>query len=239
MTPPTLFAHPLSLFSRKAQLVLLFQGIEHDYRMTAPHADDPEFAAASPLGKIPAFKDEHAALADSSVITHYLNKFYGGNKLIPESRAAYARALWFEEYADTVMAPIIGFHLYAEMVLAERVFKRPANPGDIDKAINQELPGVYKFLDGELRGRQWLAGDELTIADIAVGGLLLTLYHCRQTVPDSAEQLRSFAERFFELAPVQQVLAQEVRTLQAIQYDTPLAQCGADGVPLVLRRPGL
>ncbi len=231
MTRPVLYAHPLSMFSRKAQLVLLFQGIEHDYKMTAPRADDPDFLAASPLGKIPAFKDAQAAFADSSVIAHYVNKFYDGRKLMPESRAGYARALWFEEYADTVMTPIIGFHLFAERVLAQRVFNRPANQADIDKAVNRELPPVYQFLDFELRGRQWLAGDEITIADIAVGGLLLSLYHCRQAVPDAATHLRSFTGRFFSLSPVRQVVAQEVRALQAIQYDTPLARCGADGMP--------
>ncbi len=236
VTRPTLFANPLSLFSRKAQLVLLFQGIDYDYKTTAPHADDPDFVAASPLGKIPAFRDAHVAMADSTAVAHYVNKFYGGRKLMPESRAAYARALWFEEYADTVMAPAIGFHLFAEVVLAQPIFKRPANQGDIDKAISKELPGICKFLDRELRGRQWLAGDDLSIADIAVGGLLLSLYHCRQAVPDSAAQLRGFAERFFAQPPVRQVLAQEVQALQAIQYDTPLAQCDASGMPLIVKR---
>ncbi len=224
MSKPTLFAHPLSPYSRKAALVLLFQGIDHHYEMTAPHADNPAFKRASPLGKIPAFQDEHASFADSTVITHYLTKFYAGNRVLPDDPAAYVEALWFEEYADTVMTPVIGGHLFAEMVLAERLFNRAIIQSDIDKAINEELPVIYAFLDSRLKGREWLAGDRLSIADIAVGGLMLSLYHCAQTIPDSAPDLQAYVERFFALPQVQQAMAQEVQVLTAVKYDTPLAQ---------------
>jgi glutathione S-transferase len=224
---PILFAHPLSPFSRKARLVLLFQGIDHEYRMTAPHTDDAEFKAASPLGKIPAFKDDKVCVSDSSVIAHYLNRFHPGRKLIPETPAEFVQTLWYEEYADTVLMPVIGGHLFAEVVLAERLFKRKPIQSDIDKAINQELPAIYAFLDGRLAGRQWLVGNEPNLADIAVGGMLVTLYHCGQSVPDSAPNLQTFVKRFFALEPVKQVLAQEMQVMQAIKYDSPLARRAA------------
>jgi glutathione S-transferase len=223
MNKPTLFAHPLSPPSRKARLFLLFKGIDHEYRMTAPHAEDPDFKAASPLGKIPAFSDDKTSFADSSVIAHYLHRYYPGKRLIPEMPAEYAQTLWYDEYADTVMTPVIGGHLFAEVVLAERLFKRKPIQDDIDKALNKELPVIYQFLDQKLAGREWLVSKELTLADIAVGGLLLTLYHSGQTIPDSAPNLKAFVERFFALEPVRQVLAQELQILQAIKYDSPLA----------------
>lgn len=224
MAKPTLFAHPLSPYSRKAALVLLFQGVEHDYEMTAPHTDNPDFKAASPLGKIPAFKDENTSFADSTVITHYLAKFYEGNSLLPDSPADFVKSLWFEEYADTIMTPVIGGHLFAEMVLAERLFNRAIIQEDIDKAVNEELPVIYAFLNEKLNGNQWLAGNEISIGDIAVGGLMLSLYHCRQTIPGSAPELQAYVERFFALEPVSKVMAQEVQVLKAVKYDTPLAE---------------
>ena len=57
MNTPILFGNPVSVFVRKARLVLLQMGIDHELRMLAPHSDDAEFRAASPLGKIPALKD--------------------------------------------------------------------------------------------------------------------------------------------------------------------------------------
>jgi glutathione S-transferase len=223
MSKPILFAHPLSPFSRKARLVLLFQGVDHEYRMMAPHTDDAEFKAASPLGKIPALKDDKTCFSDSSVIAHYADRYYPGRKLIPETPAEFAQALWYEEYADTVMTPVIGGHLFAEVVLAERLFKRKPIQADIDKAINQELPAIYAFLDKRLAGRQWLVGTQPSLADIAVGGMLVTLYHCGQTVPASAPNLKAFVERFLALEPVKQVLAQELQVMQAIRYDSPLS----------------
>jgi hypothetical protein len=42
MNKHILFAHPLSPYSRKVVL-------EHAYHVSAPHADDPDIKAASPL----------------------------------------------------------------------------------------------------------------------------------------------------------------------------------------------
>ena len=227
MDKPILFAHPFSPYSRKARLVMLFQGVDHEYRMTSPRTDDPEFKAASPLGKIPAFKDDKASFSDSSVITHYLQRFYPGEKLIPETPADFTQTLWYEEYADTVMTPVIGGHLFAEVILAERLFKRKPIQGDIDKAVNVELPVIYKFLNDRLGSNDWLVGNSPTLADIAVGGLMIALYHCKQSVPDSAPKLKAYVERFFGLAPVKQVMEQELQVMKAVNYDSPLAEKSA------------
>ena len=224
MSQPILFAHPLSPFSRKVRLALLMQGIDHEYRMTVPRTDDPDFQAASPLGKVPAFKDGKVNIADSTVILHYLHRFYPGKKLIPDTPAEFTQTLWFEEYADTVMMTAIGGHLFAEVVLAERLFKRKPIQSDIDKALNEELPKIYQFLEGKLDSRKWLVGDELNLADIAVGGMLVSLYHCKQTAPDSAPKLKAYVDRFLALEPVRQVLQQEAQVMQAMQYDSPLSK---------------
>ncbi len=223
MSKPVLFGHPLSPYTRKVRLVLLSLGIEHDFRVVMPRADDAEFRAASPLGKIPAFRDEHTTVADSSVIIHYLSRFYDGG-LVPESRAGFARALWFEEYTDTVLVPVIGGHLFAEVVLAERLFQRKPIQSDIDKALNQELPAIYAFLEEQLGAGKWLVGDGLTVADLAVGGTMLSLYHCGQVVPASTPRLQAFVERIFKLDAVRTVLAEELEVMQGMQYATPLAE---------------
>lgn len=224
MAKPILFAHPLSPYSRKAALVLNFMGLDYQYEMTAPHGDNPDFKAASPLGKIPAFKDDKVAFADSSVITHYVSKFYDGQSVLPDSPEEFAQSLWYEEYADTVMTPVFGGHLFAEVVLAERLFNRAPIQADIDKAVNEELPVIYKFLNARLEGREWLASAKPSIGDIGVGGLMLTLYHCSQTVPDSAPNLQAYVERFFALPEVKAVMAQEVQVMKAVKYESPLAQ---------------
>ncbi len=223
MSKPTLYGHPISPYVRKARLVLLFHDIDFEHEMVTPHADHPGFRKASPLGRIPAFRDEAVAFADSSVIAHYICKFHGDNAMLPQDAAGFTRTLWFEEYADSVMTPAIAAHLFAEVVLAGRLFPREPIQADIDKALNQELPKIYAFLDAELQGREWLVTDAPTIADLAVGGLLIALYHCGQEIPESAPALGAYAERFFDLPLIQQVIAQEVEVLRGIGYDSPLA----------------
>jgi glutathione S-transferase len=223
MSTPILFGHPFSPYVRKTRLILLYRGIEHEFRITPPHADDAEFKLASPLGKIPAFKDDKASFADSSVILHYTNKFYTGPAVLPEAPADYAQALWYEEYADTIMVPVVGGHLFAEVILAERLFNRAPIQADIDKAVNEELPAIYKFLEQRLAGKTWLVGESLTLADLAVGGLLMAIYHCGQTVPDSAPNLQAYVQRILEQDVFKQVLAQELQIFAAVKYDSPLA----------------
>lgn len=220
---PILYGHPLSLYTRKARLALLFQGVEHRLEPVTPHADDPGFCGASPLGKIPAFRDEHTAFADSTVIAHYINKFYPGTKLVPETRDGYAKTLWLEEYCDTVMAPVVGGHLFAEVVLAGRLFPREPIQQDIDKATQEEMPKIYPFLEQQLGESLWFAGEELSLADIAIGTMLITAYHCGETVPDTAPRLQAFMQRFLALPVVQGVLNDEIAVLKAMEYDSPIA----------------
>ncbi len=223
MAQPILYGHPLSPYVRKARLTLLFHDVEFDSAPNLPHADDPAFREASPLGRIPAFRDEHLAFSDSSVIAQYVCKFYGDNRLLPQSRAGFVQTLWYEEYCDTVMVPAIAAHLFAEVILAGRLFPRAPIQADIDKARNVELPAIYSFLQSRTADREWLVGETMSLADIAIGGMLLALHHCGDVIPDSAPALQAYCERFFALPVTRQVMADEVQILRGIQYDSPLA----------------
>lgn len=224
MSTPRLYGHPISPYVRKVRLTLLFHEVDFEHEMNFPHADHEGFRAASPLGRIPAYTDEHVSFSDSSVIAHYLCKFYGENALLPQDRQGFTDTLWYEEYADTVMTPAIAAHLFAEVVLAGRIFQREPIQADIDKARNEELPRIYAFLNQRLEGREWLVGDSLTLADIAVGGLLIALHHCGDRVPDSAPCLQAYVDRFFALPVVREIIEHEVEVLASIGYASPLAR---------------
>lgn len=220
---PTLYGHPFSLYSRKAHLALLRKGIDFDYVNTMPRSQDEPFKSLSPLGKIPAYQDDIDGFSDSSVIAQHVDIEYDGPALIPAEAKARNKTLWWDKYADGKMTPIIAGHLFAEVVMAQYVFKRPVIQADIDKAINEELPALHAFLNDNLSGDSWIAGDELSLADISVGGLLITLLHTGQTIPDTAPNVQAYADRFLALPMVQQVLAVELKVMQAVGYASPLA----------------
>lgn len=220
---PTLYGHPFSLYSRKAHLALLHKGIDFDYVNTMPRSQDEPFKSLSPLGKIPAYQDDIDGFSDSSVIAQHVDRAYEGPALLPEDQKARNTALWWDKYADGKMTPVIAGHLFAEVVMAKYVFKRPMIQADVDKAINEELPALHAFLNERLSGGSWIAGEELSLADISVGGLFITLLHTGQTIPSNAPNVQAYVDRFMALPMVQQVLAIELKVMQAVGYESPLA----------------
>ncbi len=223
MSTPILMGHPLSPYVRKARLLLHFAGIEHALRPLPPGGGDEVFRAASPLGKIPALQHGDLGLADSTVILHYAVRFLGGQVLLPEDAQGFTRALWWEEYADGQLVPVIGGHLFAEVVLAGRLFPREPLQTDIDKARGTELPAIYGFLEKHVRQGRWLVAEQPCIADLAVGGMLIALQHCGDVIPAEFPALADFVRRFMQLPAVGEVLPAELAALKQMGYVSPLA----------------
>src|SRR5690606_34023732 len=97
-----LFGSSVSPFARKVLIFAAEKGIPLEHNPVSPHSDDPQFCAASPMGKIPALQDGDYMLADSSAIVHYLEAKHPATPLIPLEPQARGKVIWFEEYADTV-----------------------------------------------------------------------------------------------------------------------------------------
>src|SRR5688572_21652769 len=105
---PTVLGVNLSPFVRKARVALAEKGIPYDLLPVFPQAADEEFRKISPIGKVPAFRDGDKGFSDSSVICLYLEKKHPNPPLYPADPYEYARALWFDEYADSAMVNVIG-----------------------------------------------------------------------------------------------------------------------------------
>jgi glutathione S-transferase len=97
-----------SPFVRKAYVALTEKGISFEHEQVIPFGVSPEYRKISPLGKIPAYQDGDKTLADSSVIIAYLEKIHPLPALYPSDPYDYARALWFEEFGDGGLAPVLG-----------------------------------------------------------------------------------------------------------------------------------
>jgi glutathione S-transferase len=164
----TLYGAGLSPFVRKVRVVLAEKQVAYDHDPVLPFNVSAEYKAISPLGKIPAYRDEHGALADSSVICAYLEKRHPTPALYPTDPYEYARALWFEEYADSAIVGVSGAKIFFPRVVAPRFFNQPADEVAIGKAIAEDLPPLFDYLESQLAG-DWLAGGQFSIADVAVG----------------------------------------------------------------------
>jgi glutathione S-transferase len=171
---PTLYGAGLSPFVRKVRVVLAEKGVAYDHDPVIPFNVSPEYKAISPLGKIPAWKDENGPLADSSVICAYLEKRHPSPALYPSDPYQYARALWFEEYADGGIVAVSGAKIFFPRVVAPRFFNQPADEAAVQKAIDEDLPPLLSYLESQLTG-DWLVGSSFSIADVGVGSQFVNL----------------------------------------------------------------
>jgi len=172
---PTLYGAFGSPFVRKALVALAEKGIAFDHEQVIPINVSAEYKKLSPLGKIPAYRDGDRSLCDSSVIIAYLEKIKPEPPLYPSDAYDYARALWYEEYGDSGLAPIMGFKVFFPKIVAPRFLNRQPDLAAIQKVVDEELPPMFDYLEGEIAGKEWLVGNRFSIADIGVATQFVNL----------------------------------------------------------------
>jgi len=169
-----LFGANPSPFVRKVKVVLAEKNLQFEQEQTSPFPPTAEFRKISPLGRIPAFQDGDKTLADSSIISAYLERTHPQPALYPSDPYEYARALWFEEYGDGGLAPIIGAKMFFNKIVGPALMKLKFDEALFRKAEQEELPPMFSYLEGELKG-DFLVGNSLTIGDISIGSQFVNL----------------------------------------------------------------
>jgi GST-like protein len=159
----TLYYHPTPNSTKVAvlleELELPYQVVPVDIMKGEQHAE--EFRKVNPNAKVPAITDDGVSVFDSHAILIYLADKHG--KFLPRERAARAATLSWLEFAATGLSPFSGqaahFLHYA--------------PEDIPYAKNRyvrEVERHYRVVEERLSEAKFLAGEEYTIADIALFG---------------------------------------------------------------------
>jgi glutathione S-transferase len=191
-----LYGSSLSPFVRKVLAYAGEKGIELDLQPTGIGDPNPEFRKASPFGKMPAFSDGDYHLADSSAIIHYLEAKYPEPMLIPADPKLRGKAIWYEEFADTILAGC-GAKMFFNRVVAPLFMKREGDLEAADLAEREELPKVLDYLETVApEGDGFLVGDSLTLADIAVASPFANLTHLGvQVDPGRWPRTAAFTQR--------------------------------------------
>ena len=162
----------LSPFVRKVCVALEEKGMAYQMAAASPGGEDPDFLEASPFGKIPAIKDGDFTLADSTAIVTYLEAKQPSPALLPAEAQARGKAMWFDEFADTVFATS-GLKILFNRLVAPKLLKLP-----FDEAValqgEAELPRLWNYLESVAPADGWLAG-EFSLGDIAVASAMRSL----------------------------------------------------------------
>ena len=184
------FGFPLSPFVRKVHLVATEKGVVVETVLGNPANPAPEFLAASPFRKIPALQDGDFTLADSTAIVTYLDALHPDPPMLPGGARNKAMAIWFEEFADTIMTPAGGKIVFNRFV-GPKFLRLPGDEAAA-KQGEAELVPVLDYFEGVAPAADWLTGSALSIGDIAVASVFRTLGYvgCE---PDAARHPRTAA----------------------------------------------
>ncbi len=174
------FGSSVSPFVRKVLVAASEKGIEVENKVRAPGAaPDPDFVAASPFGKIPALKDGDFLVADSSAIIHYFDKVKPQPALIPADAQACAKAIWYEEFADTIFSACMG-KMFFNRIVAPLFMRRDGDLEAAAKAEAEELPPILGYFESVAPAPgKFLVGETITIGDIGVGCQLANLRYLK------------------------------------------------------------
>lgn len=170
-----IYGVPISVHTRKAIVAALAKGLEHEVVPVVPVVPGnppPNWRELSPTGKIPALADGDFTVADSAAICAYLERLRPHPALYPREARAYARALSLEQYAGTLFSQVVH-PLFHEAFVNPRIRNIPTDRSRVEAVLAGAVPEVLGTLENILTG-EYLAGDALSVADIAVVSNLVT-----------------------------------------------------------------
>ena len=170
------YGSSLSPYVRKTLAFGAEKGLTLENRVQRRDEPEPDFVACSPFRKIPGFKDGDFQISDSTAIITYLEALHPEPNLIPQDPRNRARAIWFEEYADTIVVGAAG-PLFFNRIVGPRFMGVATDEAVCVKAENETLPPVLDYLECTIPDSGFLLEDRLTLADIAVASPFANLGH--------------------------------------------------------------
>ena len=123
----------------------------------------PDFLKINPAGKLPVIVDDDVVLTESVAIVLYLAEKYPDKGLIPtdlKERAQLNRWLLFA--ATELEQPLWRIARHTTLYPEDQRL-----PGDVILA-SQEFKAMASVLEPHMQGRQFVAGDSVTVADFVM-----------------------------------------------------------------------
>jgi glutathione S-transferase len=112
------------------------------------------------IGKAPIIRDGGTVLAESGAIVEYIVQRHGKGRLsLAPDAPEYARYVYWLHFAEGSLMSL--------MLIALVISRIPeAKESPVRARILERMKKMLEFVDGELAGREWFAGSELTAADV-------------------------------------------------------------------------
>ncbi len=127
----------------------------------------PEYRKLNPNGLVPTIDDEGFILWESNAIVRYLAAKHAAGTLWPTDLKVRADADRWMDWCSTTLAPAF-IPVFMQLVRTAPEKRKPQAIEDGTKRTAE----VLARLDAALAGRNFVVGDQLSMADIAFGGVV-------------------------------------------------------------------
>lgn len=169
-----LYHNPLSPNVRRVRLTAAVLGITLEEKLldfSKGEHKSPEFLALNPNGAVPTLVDGEFALSESRAIMQYLASKKPESGLLPKDEMARADVTRWQFWDASHFSP------QCATLAFERILKKMMGLGEPNEAkITEALANFRRFgavLDARLKGKQYLVGNALTLADLTVASSLM------------------------------------------------------------------
>ncbi len=164
---PILYGASYSVYVRIVRLCLHEKAVQYEQvpvDIFSQVGTPPDYRDKHPFGRIPAFDHDGFLVYESGAIARYVDETFEGTRLQPIDVRQRARANQLISIADNYVYPNLVWGVYVERV------SKPLRGESTDKEkLKISLEKARLCLDAVstlLGGNDWLAGQELTLADL-------------------------------------------------------------------------
>ena len=186
-----LYGHPFSSYTQKVLVALYENAVPFEFRCLGP--DTPQHTAEWlrrwPLGKFPLLVDGERSVVETTIIIEYLQLARPGPvRLLPADSMAALDVRFLDRFFD------LHVMQWVQHAVNGALTGDPVKREEGLALAAKKLDLAYAWLEKQLAGRTWAAGEAFTLADCAAAPALFYA-DWTQRIPETCPVLRAYRAR--------------------------------------------
>jgi glutathione S-transferase len=216
-----LYHVPLCPFCRKVRIVLREKALVAELVEVHPWEHPDDLLRLNPASEAPVLTDGEHVVCDSQAITDHLEEAYPETPLLGQGTAQRNETRRLVAWFDTKFNREV-----TELLWRERLVKRWAKRGfprsEVMREGAQNIRFHLTYIDYIYQSRKWLAGDTMTLADIAAAAHLSVLDYMGDVPWDTAAGARDWYAKMKSRPSLRPILMDRLVGLKPpAHYDDP------------------
>lgn len=151
------------------------------------------YLSLNPAGTVPTIQDGELTMFESNACVRYLSRQYGSGSLDPESPVDAALADQWMDWHTNNLSPVF-FMIFLNKI---RLPADQSNTAQMQRGIEQTGQALQR-LDTHLNDREYMVGNDLTMADIPMGAVMFRYFEMdidRPSLPNVEQYYQRLRER--------------------------------------------